>query len=192
MCMASSNDDIALTITSNGKSAFYSSVKGCGNLLAEVGLGIYSDAKPDPFKAFSFTKKGDWNDTISKRKTPLQNPIYGFIDIDFDLKEVRYNNGYGVPNIFFFEWVYDSVRDAVNKKEGYISKKSIIEHIKNNRIHFFYYAQTTPIDFFGPADLNGYFYALELLLNSSDISPSKAIIDLPPTWKLINTAKVNK
>lgn len=137
--MGASSQDINLIIISNEQTAYYSSVKGCGNLIWDIRFGLFKDEKPDAFKILEFTKNTDWENCIVVLDKPLENPIYGSIIINFDKKEIIDNNGYGLSNTMSLTWLIYSTYDALENKEGLIPKKSLENHLKNNRITFIDY-----------------------------------------------------
>ncbi len=181
--MSSSVHDIALSIISNGKTSYYSSVKGCGNLISELDFGVYGSTNPDSSKALKWTKGTDWEDCIEKLKSPLLNPTYGTIDVDFDLRQVRYNNSYAPPNYYFFDWIYRSIEETIDGDRSYISSKSINDHVKNKRIKYYRSNDDEPVDFSSPLNLPDYLKSLQSLKDSYALY---ALIELPPSWRIID------
>lgn len=138
--MSASIDDIAITIISNGETAYYSSFKGCGHIFWEVDAQIFSDNKPEAKKVFDFLKKNKsegWDDeSVLSLDEPLVDPIYGILIIDYDKKQIIDNNGYGLMNQMFLEWFKNSLTSAKTKKPGYLSNKTVKYHLKNGNIYF--------------------------------------------------------
>lgn len=134
--MSASNEDINLTIISNGQTAYYSSVKGIGHILWDIRFGLFSEEKPNPFTVLKFTKNTDWEDCIEVLDRPLDNPVYGIITVDFDNKVIIDSNGYGLFNQMFIQWFAQSVLKP-SSKGVMIPKKSLDEHLKNGRLSIY-------------------------------------------------------
>jgi hypothetical protein len=139
--MSASIHDIALSITSNGEKSYYCGVKGIGSILLEPKLGLYDNHKHKSDTALDFLKHTSWRDAYKKLSTPLADPIYGLIDINFDTKTVNFATDYGIPNFMFFQWLLHSTKYAVtkNKKEydvAFLSPLAIKEHFKHQRFEF--------------------------------------------------------
>lgn len=116
--MGASNNDIALTIVSNGETAHYSSVKGVGNIIWDIRFGIFNHPIRDAFTALDFTQGTDWEQCIQRLQVPLANPIYGTTNINFDLKTITDNNGFSDSRVIFFEWLLNSIIDARKNGDG--------------------------------------------------------------------------
>lgn len=135
--MSASNQDIALTIISDGKSAYFSSVKGIGNIIWDARLGIFNNQDPIARKALKFIKGGAWEECVDQLKSPLANPVYGTIEINFDTKKIQDDNGYSESTCMLFEWLLRSVHDVINRKEGLIPKESLLDHFRSGRIQLY-------------------------------------------------------
>jgi hypothetical protein len=133
--MGASNSDIGLTVISNGEVAHYASVKGCGNLIWDMRLGLYGEVKPDPHAVLDFVAGSNWEDCVEKLSGPLHSPIYGTITLDFDLRRVVDDNGYDSSDKMKAEWLLRSIRAAMTgDSEAMCPSESLLDHLKHQRI----------------------------------------------------------
>jgi len=139
--MGASVGDIAITIISNGETAYYSSYKGIGNILWNCEFGLYSDKKPNAFKIFDFAKKTSWEDGIEALDEPLTEPVYGTLTVNFDTKTIIDSNGYGPWDGMFLQWFVSAIFKHANREvKGYgdkpmLTKKTVAEHLKNGNFY---------------------------------------------------------
>jgi len=133
--MGVSIKDICLTVISNGETAYYSSVKGIGNLLFDTKVGLYSAKPPKASELFKRVKDENWLDCIEKLDKPLKSPIYGTIKVDFDSKKITSKKGYGVPNEIMVSFMLPTIEHTlgIGRREGLISDQAIKNHFKNKR-----------------------------------------------------------
>lgn len=189
--MSASNEDISLTIIANGERAFYSGVKGVGNLIFDTRLGMFSGHIPKPSRALDFIAGTDWEYCVEALGEPIQNPVYGSVTIDFDKKIVTDENGYGPSDRIFFAWLVESVRDAIKGSDGLIPRESLLEHFRFGRIQLL--AGLTPygnpLQFDSLESANKSLAKLkEAVWESERKSISFACISMPEGWAIQHSA----
>ena len=197
--MSASINDTGLSVTSYGKTAFYSGTKGFGNILIEPQFGLYDNKKPYAHTALNFISKlgCSWeeHDNFQKLNTPLEHPIYGTIDVNFDTKTVIDNNGYGDINCYYPQWIEESARVALKaRRDEYeftaLSKKAMLEHLKNKRFEFYDINQNREnrLKISYPDDLKEFLEFIEINSNYSAVQRILMIwIKLPEGWNFISS-----
>lgn len=134
--MSASIQDINLTVVRGGAKAFCQGVKGCGVLIWDIRMGLFSSetSHEAPHHALEWLTNSNWDDSVELIPGPLKDPVYGYVTIDFDNKHVVDENGYGDSNAMPFDWFYRSVISASKGQDGLISAASVCDHIAHGRI----------------------------------------------------------
>jgi len=188
--MGVSREDISLTIIANNEHVYYSSVKGVGNLIWDIRLGIFSNTPPKADTALEFIVGTDWEDCTVKLDQPLTDPVYGSFTIDFDRKVVVDANGWGPSNRIFFDWLERSVVEALAGAEGLVPGPSLLDHFKHGRIQI--EAGTVPygdkLRFGSLEEARDALAAMKIgAWDANRKMLSFARISLPDRWQIINS-----
>lgn len=130
--MGASSKDINLIVISGGRKAYYSSVKGCGVLIWDLRFGLFHEISPDPNTVLDFALDSEnWGHCLEPRDEPLAKPVYGSVTVDFDLKRVTDDNGYGPSNRIFAEWLYAAILEVISGEPGdLIASESMRAHLE--------------------------------------------------------------
>lgn len=134
--MGASSRDINLIVIAHGRAAYYSSVKGCGQLIWDLRFGLFSAETPDPDHVLDFTQDSEeWGHCIDVLEAPLEAPVYGSTTIDFDRKTLVEDNGYIESNRMNAQWLLASIRQAIVDEPGeMIPPASLRAHLSAGRI----------------------------------------------------------
>jgi len=143
--MSTSVHDMNLIVRTGGKETYYSTVKGGGNLIWDVRLGIFGADVAALKSSLDFVRGTKWEDCIALRKTPLNKPAYGSVTIDFDRKFVTDSNSYGRSDEMILEWVDRSIAAAMSERaDGLVAADSLKDHLANQRIVLHLYESFFP------------------------------------------------
>lgn len=192
--MGSSIKDSNLIIISNGEKSYYSCHKGVGQILFELGLGIFTGEKPIASEAFKKLSQS-WSG-IPKYDAPLPSSeaVYGYLVINFDTKTIVSRSGYSYPNIFHIQWILKSLKSIFKEKsdENVISDESVIYMFNNgymkiqNRKKKLFDFNMSLKEFYEKTKEHVY----DFLYIEDDIPELKELsqifIELPKDWTLIN------
>lgn len=91
--MSCSLDDVNLIIVHQGQKRYWAGVKTCGHILMDERLGLWADS-PEP--DLSWISKSTWGEMLEAIETPLVEPVYGSITVDFDAKHIIDRSGFGL------------------------------------------------------------------------------------------------
>lgn len=126
--MGASINDVNLIIIHQGEKAYWSGMKSCGHVLLDLRFGLYSE---DPKPNLSWISNTPWDEMLQLLDTPLEDPCYGSLTIDFDRKMIIDDSGGSSPFVLYPQWLamtWDAPRDAP------VNRKSLIEHLANQRV----------------------------------------------------------
>ena len=128
------NNQLNITITSNGTTGHYSAHKIASNILLEDNFGLYKNSTPDATNIFKFINKTDWYGYVNPIEKPLMNSLHGSLDVNFDTKTITSKREVN-PFLLSPTWLISSVDKALKSEDGYITSDSIFDHIQNSRIY---------------------------------------------------------
>jgi hypothetical protein len=203
--MGASIDDVAITIVSNGETAYYSSYKGVGNVLWEIECGLYSEDKPNAFTLFDSVKGKTWENAIDKLEKPLENPTYGILTVDFDNKTIVDENGYNSWDAMPLDWLVNCVFRFANRElQGWnmdtmLTKETFIKHLEDGN---FYIGNrfNKDVDVSFPKNINdAYDFFASLGYDDYHNRPKSVIekdyvwgkVKPPKGWEVINSKKLS-
>jgi hypothetical protein len=83
--------DFCISVTANGRSAFYACDMGSGNLIWDIRFGLFGRGAPDPERCLDFVADTSWASAITRLDGPLENPVFGTTAINFDARRIVNN-----------------------------------------------------------------------------------------------------
>lgn len=126
--MSCSLDDVNLIIVHNGQKRYWAGVKTCGHVLMDERLGLWADS-PEP--DLSWISKSTWGEMLEEIESPLQDPVYGSITVDFDAKQIIDRSGFGHFFDMNLSWLAMTWRFP---REAPVTKKSLRGHLRAGRV----------------------------------------------------------
>lgn len=168
--------DVNLTVVHNGVLSHWAGVSTCGHILMDERLGLYEEgATPD----LSWITRSTWGEMLERIKTPLDNPVYGELFVDFDHRKITDSTGAGYPFDLKLQWLALTWELPALAP---VNKKSLRGHLKAGRLSFLDARWMNDVERVGEAvpktlpELIGVYEGLELKHGAI------ARFSLPPGW----------